>query len=372
MRYVICGYPPGEGGVPKLIEYIDNNKTENILLIHPFSLKTGFTFPDLLLKALFRLIFSARCLFIRNKKICLIHQQSIGLALTKFLITHNRTDPIIYFMDNSFFCLSSYNLRKDATSNFMKSECLKCLKGDFENAIIDGCKSITFSISNERQIIKFLKWLREYKGKLRFLSLSKTNKSLMEKHFETERVEKIYFLTEDLKPVKIIEDNIPDKSYDFVFHGSAIDAKGLKYFIELAKFMPKQTFFVPSEMNSLEIPSNLKSRDMRWESGLKEIVQSAKIVFTPSLWSYTPEAASLKSFYYNGVVAMMCTDFGFNNEIPSNAYIKLTGNIEIDKKALLNLSSLELENIRSHGKDFFRNYSEVAERDMKDFLDNNV
>ena len=101
----------------------------------------------------------------------------------------------------------------------------------------------------------------------------------MEKHFETERVEKIYFLTEDLKPVKIIEDNIPDKSYDFVFHGSAIDAKGLKYFIELAKFMPKQTFFVPSEMNSLEIPSNLKSRDMRWESGLKRNSSISKNCF---------------------------------------------------------------------------------------------
>ena len=43
MRYVVCGYPPGEE-VPKLIEYIDNNKTENILLIHLISLKTGFTF----------------------------------------------------------------------------------------------------------------------------------------------------------------------------------------------------------------------------------------------------------------------------------------------------------------------------------------
>ena len=47
MRYVICGYPPGERGA-KAPEYIANNKTENILLIHPLSLKTGFTFVDLI------------------------------------------------------------------------------------------------------------------------------------------------------------------------------------------------------------------------------------------------------------------------------------------------------------------------------------
>lgn len=372
MRYIICGYPPGEGGVPKLIEYIKNNQKDKVKLIHPLSFQLGFKIPDLLIRALFRLAFSIRCLLIRNKKICLVHHQSIGLDLTKLLITKNNIDPIIYFMDNSFFCLSSYNLRKESSSNFGKRECLKCLEGNFQNAIVDNCKTNTFSISNNYRITKFLKWLRDYKGKVRFLSLSKTNMTLVKKHFGDKDVRKIYFLTEDIKPIKIIQEKISEHSYDYVYHGSALEAKGFKYFIELAKIMSANTFFLPSKINMPSIPKNLICENMRWDTGLKEKVQSAKIVFTPSLWSYTPEAASLKSFYFNGVVAMIDSDYGFNNEIPGHAYIKLTGDIYKDKEILMKLSSKDLEKIRHDGKEFYKKYFKIAEKDMSNFLEDKV
>ena len=107
---------------------------------------------------------------------------------------------------------------------------------------------------------------------------------------------------------------------------------------------------------------NVITSDIRWESGLKEIVINAKIVLTPSLWSYTPEAAMLKSIIVNGCVAINKSKFGFNNEMPSNSVILLSGNLVDDVIILSNYIEKKEKRVelRKSSRLFLKKYLKMA------------
>ena len=81
---------------------------------------------------------------------------------------------------------------------------------------------------------------------------------------------------------------------------------------------------------------------------------------TPSNWSNTPEASTLKSILENGSVAMLKTKYGYVNEL-EKFVLCLTGNIESDIVMILhhmkNNSKLNSSEIASL---FFKEYSSKA------------
>ena len=109
-------------------------------------------------------------------------------------------------------------------------------------------------------------------------------------------------------------------SYDIVFHGSSLIAKGILYFLELAEELTNFTFFIPDSEENLKkiykscIPQNVTCESVTWESGLLEIVQQSNLVVNPSLWSAPIEGALVKSAAYNDNVATVETMYGFENE----------------------------------------------------------
>lgn len=267
-------------------------------------------FLEILTRILDHYIFSIRLFFIKDSKVLLIHPQTIGFNLFFRLKNHNKI--FYYVMDNSFFCVRSYNVHP-----LQNKECLQCL--DVLKPLAE-CKPSPVSMSLN-QNLKNLKRLKNESMSILFLSQNKNQKSLLKLHFgDSVKVRIIGMDTNEVHKKTTL--NIKEfPSYDIVFHGSSLIAKGILYFIELAINLPNYTFFIPDSKENLAkifnsfLPNNVTCECVTWESGLLEIVQQAKLVVNPSLWSAPIEGALIKSSFFNDNVATVETKYGFENEV---------------------------------------------------------
>jgi hypothetical protein len=124
--------------------------------------------------------------------------------------------------------------------------------------------------------------------------------------------------------------------FDLVFHGEELNAKGLRYVIELARALPELTVLIPAERSlvlreassadgkEIVLPSNVVVQNLRWESGLSEHVAACRLVLCPSQWSAPVEGALLKSLFFNGNVAVCESSFGFERELPQDLTLRLS------------------------------------------------
>ena len=369
MRYIISGYGPGLGGVPKLIEYLSQKSGNNVSMIYPMTSKIkNYFFRKMIERIFFRVFFWIKLFKLKGKKVTLVHHQSIGFFMTKWLIL-NCKDPVIYVMDNGFFCSSAYNYISGE-----KSECLRCVGGDFFNADKMQCKVRPFG-STRRAHNHFQQWLLSHSSKVRFYTLSETNAKLLETHFKGACSAKpLYFMTNDLEVTnaKSAKSSLHEPLWDIVFHAADIPPKGIDYTIKLANKLPDYSFLIPSN-KLVNCSKNVTLKDMRWETGLKGAVQNAKLVLTPSLWSYTPEAASLKSFKHNGKVAMIENKFGFTNEVPDGAYLSLSGDVDKDAEKIRDLFlNGDLLSLEVSGQDYYQQYVNRASKDMNFLLNDKI
>jgi len=328
-KFLISGIPPSFGGVGFLMYNLDKLANRyGWKSIYPFhvnrSIKNNMQNPIFIISELKKRYIAKRWFVsnlnrIKNSEIILVHPQTIGYKYFLKLIENNFKVKI-YIMDNSFFCIRSYNVLNN-------SECLKCLGN------LDNCNSqcIPFPVKyNKKENLKFLKEYQKISHKVIFYAQNESQKSLLTRHFgENTKIEIIGLRTgETFEKVSQLNNG---ESYDIVYHGANIEAKGINYFINLAKVMPEYSFFVPSKLEIKDLPKNLYHENMKWNSGLKEIVINAKLVLNPSLWSAPIEGALLKSIYYNGNVGVVKTKYGFVNDIPNDAFLKLPNNISNTK-----------------------------------------
>ena len=75
---------------------------------------------------------------------------------------------------------------------------------------------------------------------------------------------------------------------------------------------------------SISQRTNLFFEDVNWDNGLKEYIQSCRLVLCPSEWSAPIEMALLKSLEFNGSVGVLSTKHGFESEIPNNILMRLS------------------------------------------------
>ena len=370
MKYLICGLAPGNGGVPKLMEFLNNNlDSKRVKLIYPkynyIKSKNKLINNRVtrsLREKLLDLPYELKIIQLKNKDVIILHPQSLGLKKTRKLIEQNNVT--FYVMDNSFFCIKTYN--------FIDSEskaCLRCLGGTYSNAKEMNCRPFPVDYSVDENI-DFLVFLQNNAEKMSFLTLSKENACLVNTHFEkVKRLNAIYFLTEDiLEDLKTLnQKSVKEKNYeyDLVFHGADIAAKGFDYFLKLSGRLNEFKIFIPTS-KEIVVNNNIILQDAKWESGLKKAVINSKLVFTPSLWSNTPEASTLKSFLFNGSVAMMCNKFGFSNEIPEDSILLLSGNIDDDEiKVREFINKKEYVTLADKGRTYVNDYLLKAEELMK-------
>ena len=334
---------PGNGGVQKLLEYLDSNN---------FSLITPKQTPSFFKKIFYRFIFLMKIILCpRDKTYVIIHHQTIPLLAILKLLLVNKLE---YFaIDNSYFCISSYNY--NPTLN-IESPCRNCL---IKTQPDKSCNAFP---SKRKKFVEvfLLKLIREYfsKSTSRIYTLSDSSTKLVKKSLPNcGSVETIGFTTNDLN--KLIDEpkntNIKKINKTIVFHGHCIPGKGYEYMLKLAKEITDFEIIFPTDGVDFD---NVRYVQCNWDNGLKDLLEKATYVAVPSLWDNTPEAASLKTMLMEIPLLFVSSEFSFESENLSHNGIALTGNIADD--VLLIRKGINKDNL-SKSKDFcirFLNQSE--------------
>lgn len=329
-KYLISGIGPGPTGVGRLMsklvihsskfDYINIYKFANKSLRQLYREKKYF---QLFLELFFRnakgLYFKIMIQDIKNSEVILIHPQSIGIHNFKKLAISNHIVKL-YIMDNSFFCMKSYN--------YLNGECLKCLNNldDYDST----CHPYP-NPYNQKEYNEFLHFLKNNINKFNLFAQSESHKNLLHK-----------FYGNDIE-ISVIGMDTGEFTFDtdaqrrthksnkktIVFHNNLIDAKGFKFAYQLAEKLENYYFIFPSKKppEIQSVPKHIKFIDIRWDNGLKEMVLNADLILCLSMWSAPIEGALVKSIYYNGNVAVMNNLFGFSMEIPDDVVLKLSYNL---------------------------------------------
>ena len=174
-----------------------------------------------------------------------------------------------------------------------------------------------------KENVDFLIMLRKLSNRITFLCQNNLQKKLLKKSFGNNIKSHVVGMNiNEFHDEKSIIQNEEVKKYNVVFHGEPSEAKGVSYFIDLAKILPEFTFFIPSKkalcekvLNKKITLQNLFFNDVTWETGLKDIIKKTDLVINPSLWSASIEGALLKSIFFSKRTATVSSSFGFEKEI---------------------------------------------------------
>ena len=323
-KVLISGIGRSSGGVGRLMQRLEpvakargyTVLSRRMIPLKPLLRnKRYFTlFFLLLLRSFSWFVFKLKTIFVRRDIILILHPQSIGYKTFIRLIKTNTV--YLYVMDNSFFCMMSYNY--DSVS---RSECLRCIS-DPQNSL-PNCYSWPLA-TRKKAVVRYLQTLMRYSHNLVFLAQTHSQEKLLIQHFGDyidTRVVGMEPVDLSLADIQRIDLSDRTQKYDLVYHGSSHAAKGIIYFLQLCLFLPKFKIFVPislsvvrSLFSDFQRLQNVTFKDCTWETGLEDAVRNAKLVVNPSLWSAPIEGAFLKSLAYNGNVAVVQSKFGFSSE----------------------------------------------------------
>jgi hypothetical protein len=255
----------------------------------------------------------------------LLHPQNLGFGLALALIARRRGTAILYLLDSSFFCVASYNYVRGEVQ-----PCLRCLGGHFDAIADMNCKPFPRSVP---AALDYVKALKSYvaAGKLQLLAQTPVQAQLAQRHFGLpEAPRSVGLWTEDWN--ELFEHTEQDHestgdcrpTWDFVFHGYPVGAKGAHWWVDVARHCESMKFLFPfPKPVGFEAPSNCDFRGMSWETGLREAIESAWCTAVPSLWSAPVEGALVKSLAVAARVAVVENDTSFSAEIPDDLVIRL-------------------------------------------------
>lgn len=360
-RVLISGIAPGSSGVGRVIEYLIENST-NITVVHPpmtrkFSIINSLKNMHLLellrsinefVSRFVKSVFFKYVIFsIRNRDIIIIHPQTLGFGVTRSLISRNRA--YIYVMDNSFFCIKSYNYLSST-----QQPCMLCLGGEYINAALNGCESFPVQYSY-KEYYDFINYLRENAGRLKFYAQNEGQVSLLKQQFGQEiDIFVIGLVTSDLiSEMDSIEERGSPDYYDVVFHGDHTYAKGSQYIFKLTMLLENYSFLFPFDRpKGIKTLENVRFEKMNWSSGLKQSVVNSKLTLCPSIWSAPIEGSVMKTLKLGVPLAVYDAPFSFGREINNDAVIKLTGDLDVDFNILNNFLIKSNGDVGLRGKQF--------------------
>ena len=325
-NYLFSGLGPGQGGVGALMQnLVPIAQRHGFRVVAKWNGSSGRKLLSqrryvqvaklVALRLFTRMRFYLAANSVRNSKVIFLHPQTAGFKVLFRLAQKN--ELFLYVMDNSFFCMRSYNFHPDD-----KMECFKCV-GNAANA---DAQCSPFPVAMDRkENLAMLEQLREISPRITFLCQNENQSQLLKKHFDADtRCVVIGMNTGELRNWTPAELQTPignSKKPFILFHGAAAEPKGLDFVIRLAAKMPYRRFIVPAPENQLKhyaIPKNIECHDVTWSNGLRELTQEASLVLNPSMWSAPIEGALIKSLAYNRNVATVKTQHGYESEIPDD------------------------------------------------------
>lgn len=325
---IISALSPGFGGVPRFLERLSVTNR----LICP-NRNRKYSRISILDKIIRRLVWIFRILSDSEDTAYLMHHNTIP-TVVHLLITIRFKSVLYFSIDNSFFCDRSYNFRSGY------EPCTLCLGTQFGlPALKNKCQSFPVAKPILSRIIqRYL--LRHHVKTGKVYCISNSNKTLLKKHFPNAAVQNVNFSTLEIEQeLEIQRRSSPDDSPTLgnpyvVFHGTADPAKGYGYALELARLITDVDFLFPFPKLDHDAPANCHYQSLRWETGLREKVKNANIVLCPSLWSYTPEAAFIKSLIWNDNVFYIENANSFSADTPINVGIRGSGEPQNDAQLL--------------------------------------
>ncbi|MFA7942778.1 hypothetical protein ACEK06_09980 [Pseudomonas brenneri] len=335
-KYLISGLGVSEGGVGRLMRnLVQQAETDGFTsVVRRTSQPIGRMlkqkqYSSAVLEVFLRLLdpvrFFLRVQFIRDSTVVFVHPQTAGFS--RFLKVVDKNNVYLYVMDNSFFCIRSYNLHPE-----LEIECFRCLSGPQQ--VLPACQPFPIAIKKQDNL-EYLNRFAEASSKITFLAQNVGQAELIKSRFgEQTRVRVVGLDTGELEDITLDKQSSQIDltcSYDLVFHGAPQLAKGVRYFVELAEMLDEFTAFIPSSKTQCEqvlqrpiTADNITFKECSWETGLKDAVLTCGLVVNPSLWSAPIEGALQKSIYYAGCVATVESLYGYEREyINSQSVIRL-------------------------------------------------
>lgn len=249
------------------------------------------------------------------------HPQTLGYRRTEALMARWRGPVFMFGLDNSFFCIRSYNHRLG-----MDTPCLNCLGGRFEAADEHGCTPFPTPDPEARGFVRRLRELM-IDGRVHVLAQNKRNAELYRRHLgPNASVAVVGLWTADLTPEFETPRTAPaGRGYDVVFHGHYVEAKGAEWMLDVARAAPELKILFPAACPKRvqDPPANVTFKSMNWETGLAEEVAKARLVTVPSLWSATIEGALVKTIIAARATARVDNPTAYGDELPAGLVLNL-------------------------------------------------
>jgi hypothetical protein len=349
-RYLIAGLSPDGSGTGRFLE-----------ALLPLAEARGYTRIHPTHGGRFGVAERIRLSGICDSSLLLLHPQTIGWSLVRALLK-NRNQVSMYVLDNSFFCIRSYNYRADHIG-----ECLDCVGA--LSRCHDSCEPFPAGAS-KTETLSAMQELMNYASQMTFFCQSEVQRKLLVKHFGS--ATEAYVVGMKTAELATLAGTRP---FDVVYHAEEHPAKGFWYTVELAKRLPALSFLIPCAREELERrfgaqnwPANITLKAMRWDSGLEREVRRARMVLCPSLWSAAVEGAVVKSLLENGNVAVISSEFGFSSELPPDVALQLSLNPEHGASQLR--AALDAPDRATKGRDWGAKYlSSVKLESIFDILE---
>jgi hypothetical protein len=311
-KYLVCGIPPHTGGTGKFLASL-----------LPSAERAGFR-PIFPVEGVFSESEQIRVASIRDSHVLVLHPQTLGFDCFQGL--YNAGNKIsMYVLDNSFFCIRSYNHRPSK-----RGECLDCVSN--LSACHSSCQPTPMLVSREGNL-DFLDWLHSVAHNIEFLCQTHHQAALLSAHFGGGlNCRVVGMKTNEFcdAPFANAQSARESQRFDVVLHAHVVAAKGIRYALDLAVQLPELSFLIPGDISEVQreapgtrIPSNITMRPLAWKTGLREAVCACSLVLCTSEWSAPVEGALLKSLEFNGSVAVLETRYGFEREIPDHLILKL-------------------------------------------------
>lgn len=337
--HIVSGIPPDSSGTGRLLAHLINSKPDSdewdIRFYYPFrpfgnrrrmlQQRQYFALArDVARVAVSWLLLRVRLRLLKpshNDAVLVFHPQTLGFDRTLRVLHRWRGRAFLFGLDNSFFCVRSYNYIPGEAS-----PCLRCLGGRFEAAAEMGCQPFPVVDSAAHRFVRDLFDLLR-NGDVCILAQNRRNAELYRRHAgDKARVQVVGLWTADWTSLfQEAAGPAGDDGYDIVFHGHFVPAKGADWMLEVARHLPEARFLFPTPLPTRvkSAPENVTSSRMTWETGLDAETARARIVCVPSLWSATIEGALIKSIMFGRAAARINITSAYGDELPEGLILDL-------------------------------------------------
>lgn len=265
-----------------------------------------------------------------DRRLVLLHPQNVGYRLALRLLESRKAPSLIYLLDSSFFCLVSYNHLQGETG-----PCLRCLEFGYDQIAKNGCKPFP---RPDPAATAFAPGLEELvkAGRVKVAAQNLRQAELAQRQFGLPSCPPVIGLwTQDWDEVfsgdaELTPDEAPaEYSWDVLFHGHCLDAKGASWTAKVAAQCPELRFMFPfPSPDWFEAPANCSFVPCTWESGLRDELGRSRFVAVPSLWSAPIEGALVKSIACARAVVVVNNPTSYCDELPDSLVLKLSATPE--------------------------------------------